>query len=307
MRQVLCGLCKRDVPMNDAFTLDGTTVCGPCCEQSGKQSAEHAQPSISRQIDPTVCRRCNKDGGSTSLPTVAGVPVCEACHAHLHDYPFPAWIKGAGVGLALLVVCAAMWNLRFVLAYREMRASMAALGQRDMVRADSMAHSAARRVPESSDLEALASYFDGITTLREGKSAEALASLKKAGARLPPAFGIDDLMLRARMGEAFDKENYDEFLALATQVAAKRPNDATSLATVASAQACKFATTGSESFRDQALAILAQAKALATSDPDFAGYEQRILHRLQSREIIDGKEFQRRFPHGWQERKEAQQ
>lgn len=259
-----------------------------------------------QQIDPPVCHRCNSDSGDVPLQMVAGMPTCETCHAYMHHYPFPAWIKASATGLALLVVFAAMWNLRFMRGYREMNGSMKALGEGDVVQADSLARSAARRVPESMDLAALVAYFDGIADLRENKSAEALRSLKKAGERLPPTFGVDDLIVQARIGEAFDNKNYDEFLALATQAADKYPNDASTRAMVASALACKFATTGDESLQEQALTNLTQAKALAAGVPGMDDYEQRILHRLNSREIIDGKEFNLRFPHGWKNGKAAQ-
>jgi len=307
VRQVLCDLCKHTVPMNDAFILGEATVCGACCENAQKESNADAPLSIRQQIDPTVCRRCNSDGGNLTLPTVAGMPICEACYVYMHHYPFPAWIKASAVGLALLIVFATMWNLRFVRGYREMHGSMVALGQGDVVLADSMAHAAARHVPESLDLAALASYFDGLANLRENKSAEALTSLKRAGERLPPSFGVDDLILQARIGVAFDNKNYDEYLALATQEAKERPNDAGIRAMEASALACKYVATGNESLREQALASLKLAKDLAAGAPGMANYEQRILHRLSSREVINENEFNLRFPHGWQDGKEVQQ
>ena len=38
---------------------------------------------------------------------------------------------------------------------------------------------------------------------------------------------------------------------------------------------------------------------MASATPEFKEYENRILHRLQSREIITQAEFARRFPNGW--------
>lgn len=306
MRQVLCDLCKRTVPMNDAFTLGESTVCRPCCENALHESNADAPLNIHHRIDPTVCHRCNSDGGDSTLPMVAGMPMCEACHAYMHHYPFPAWIKASAAALVLLVAFATAWNLRFVRGYREMNASMAALGQGDVLLADSMARAAARHVPESLDLAALASFFDGLANLRENKSAEALTSFQKAGERLPPSFGVDDLIMRARMGVAFNDKNYDEFLALAMQETKNHPNDGSIRAVEASALACKFAATGDESFREQALASLQRAKDLAAGSPGLADYEQRILHRLNSREIIDENEFRLRFPQGWQDGKEVQ-
>lgn len=293
--------------MNDTFILGESTVCRPCCENALSELNTDTPPNIRQQTDPTVCHRCNRDGGDSTLPTVAGMPACEACYAYMHHYPFPAWIKASASALVLLVVFATVWNLRFVRGYREMNMSMAALGQGDLALAASMAHSAARHVPESMDIAALESYFDGIANLRNNNSAEALSYLKTAGELLPPSFGVDDLILQARIGVAFDNSNYDEFLALASQEALKRPSDAGIQATVASALACKFAATGDESYHERALARLKLAKNLAAGAPGMAEYEQRIMHRLSTREVIDEKEFNIRFPQGWQESKEVQQ
>jgi hypothetical protein len=90
------------------------------------------------------------------------------------------------------------------------------------------------------------------------------------------------------------------FLAKSEEIAALAPDQPSALASVASAYACKYATTGDTSFRDKSLEQLERARAAAGAvSEEFAVYENRIRHRLQSREIITGKEFEKRFPHGW--------
>jgi hypothetical protein len=75
-------------------------------------------------------------------------------------------------------------------------------------------------------------------------------------------------------------------------------------ATLASAWACKHAQTGEPAFRERALECLEEAAKMAQGDPQFTEYEDRIRHRLDSREIITRDEFQRRFPNGWKQQKE---
>lgn len=43
---------------------------------------------------------------------------------------------------------------------------------------------------------------------------------------------------------------------------------------------------------------------MTPDDPEWKEYENRILHRLHSREILTRAEFAQRFPTGWSEQKQ---
>jgi hypothetical protein len=107
------------------------------------------------------------------------------------------------------------------------------------------------------------------------------------------------LILHAESGIAFDAKDYDEFLAVAQRYEHRIPDHYMGKAMLASAWACKHAETGELVFRVQSLDCLDQARTMAKGDPEFAEYEQRILHRIHSRDIIKAEEFHRRFPDGW--------
>ena len=77
------------------------------------------------------------------------------------------------------------------------------------------------------------------------------------------------------------------------------PNSPLAIAGVASALACKYARDGDPNDKKMALELLQRAKALPEGADQIAPYEQRILFRLETREIIDRDEFDRRFPGGW--------
>ena len=72
---------------------------------------------------------------------------------------------------------------------------------------------------------------------------------------------------------------------------------------VASAYACKYAQTQDEQYRIMSMDALDRARTLANSTPElkeyFVEYEQRILHRLHTKQIIDRNEFIKRYPNGW--------
>ena len=88
---------------------------------------------------------------------------------------------------------------------------------------------------------------------------------------------------------------------------AKYPDSPAYLPQVASAYACKFAVTGDEQFKLLSLNFLQKAKTLSLQQgslADFETYEDRILHRIETREIISADEFNKKFPNGWKIKKE---
>jgi len=82
-------------------------------------------------------------------------------------------------------------------------------------------------------------------------------------------------------------------------MAEERPDDAIWQAQVASALACQYAVRGDPTLRSRAEAKLEAAKAIDKGALQKSRYEERIRHRLETREIIGGKEYFRRFPDGW--------
>ncbi len=94
--------------------------------------------------------------------------------------------------------------------------------------------------------------------------------------------------------------HFDAFLRLALVMYQSDPAQARSAATVASASACKYAVTGSDSLKQKSLEYLQKARELSHPDDlDFREYEQRILYRLYAREVITSKQFYEKFPDGW--------
>lgn len=288
--------------MKETSKTDDRILCADCYEKL--TSAQETVVSEFRyQADPTVCGRCGFDNGSTPLPTLANLPMCQPCTDYLRNRPFPSWIKIAFAGLVIFVVLAAFWNMRFFLAWKDSKAAFKLMAQ-DMGQAAARMRAARNRVPESPDLEILSAYFDGIVHLQEDRPKEAFASLQKCKHKLPPTLGVDTLILLASAGVAFDAKDYDGFVVVAKEMTVRKPQDHHSFAMLASAYACKYAVTSDMAFCEQAMAALERARTMSGGDPSFREYEQRILHRLNTREILSPREFHRRFPNGWQQDKE---
>jgi tetratricopeptide (TPR) repeat protein len=304
MKQVPCSECQQLAPMGETLLVKQQHVCSSCVEGVLAQAAAKGitKNDVARASDPTICTQCKADHGNDELPRLAGVPVCETCEGRFRNRPYPTWLKLAFVGLVALAIFSFGWNWRFLAATREIHQMQRALAKQDFERAANFADQASRHVPEIPEFAGMAAFNHGLDALAKDHSAEAVDYLKKAkqspnSGQLPE---IELFLLQAEARAAFDAKQYDEFLAKAKAITGKTPGDPASVAMVASAYACKYAVTGNEEFRNEALKNLDRASKAAGKNPESADYRERILHRLDTREIITREEFSRRFPHGYQ-------
>jgi len=304
MKQVACSECQQMAPMGETLLVQQQHVCSSCVEGVLAQATAKGLTSddVFRASDPTICTQCKVDNGDEELPRVAGMPVCTTCEDRFRNRPYPMWLKGAFVALLALAIFSFSWNWRFMAATRELHQMQRALAKQDFERAADLADRASRHVPEIPEFAGFAAFNHGLDALAKDQSVLAVDYLKKAkqspnSGQLPQ---IELFLLQAEARAAFDVKQYDEFLAKSKAIAGRTPGDATSVAMVASAYACKYAVTGKEEFRGEALKNLDRASKMAGKNPDAADYRERILHRLDTREIITRQEFQRRFPHGYQ-------
>jgi hypothetical protein len=288
--------------MNEALKVRGVLVCRPCAESICKnEKIQHNQ--IQQQIDPTICIGCGLDNGDADLTALGQLPVCPACEALFKNRPFPGWVKAAFVGMVILVISALVWNSRFIHAYYELKCFESAVVAGDLQRGAPHFISASRLVPENSELQAYGAFYEGVLLLSQDKSAEALKLFQSCVGRIAVESNLDELIMNAKVGAAFDRGNYDEFLELALQMDAKHKDEPVYAGQLASAYACKYAETQDEQYKTKSLTALDRSRTLISSRPEYkefyAEYEQRILHRLHTREIINHREFKKRYPNGW--------
>ena len=139
-----------------------------------------------------------------------------------------------------------------------------------------------------------------------GKDVEAAKLFREAAAEYPESKQMTAAIPYFDEGAAFERKDYDRFLALAQEVFANKPN-ATNAATIASAWACKYAVSGNAQFKDEAEHSLLQAQSMAQSDAEevkaLEEYLPRIRHRIESREIITKQEYDKRFRKNEKEKK----
>jgi tetratricopeptide (TPR) repeat protein len=133
---------------------------------------------------------------------------------------------------------------------------------------------------------------------QERKWEEAAKVMREAATEYPQSAYLAVAADLYAGGAAFQRKDYDRFLEFTKAAMSRDSNDANTLATAASAFACKYAVTGNPEFRAQSEEMLDKAKALVTSPEAqewYDEYAERIHHRLDSREIIERDEYNRRF------------
>src|SRR5262249_36960274 len=136
----------------------------------------------------------------------------------------------------------------------------------------------------------------------DGKAEDVVELIKASLPNLPPSYRqtASVLLLNAEGSLAFDRQDYDEFLAKAEAMAREAPDHPATLEMGASALAAQYAATGDGAYRTQALEALARCRnSEVTKVPGFAEFDIRMQHRLATGQILSPKQFAARFPQGW--------
>jgi tetratricopeptide (TPR) repeat protein len=135
-----------------------------------------------------------------------------------------------------------------------------------------------------------------------GKTQEAARLMHHAADSYPEMPRLAAMAQEFDESDAFTRADYDRFLAIATSLEEAHPESPVYRAEVASALACKYAKTGDMAWRQKAEEMLEESRQLSQASPEtMKGYEEyaeRIRYRLDSREIIDTPEYNRRFRAG---------
>ena len=302
VKNVACEKCQEEYHVNDTLNVRESVVCGECAESLVTEEKIPAK-EVQQQIDPTICIGCGLDNGDADLVKLGPFPVCSKCEAYFKNRPFPRWVKAALIGMVILVISALVWNSRFMYAYYDLKCFESAMNMGDIQRGAAHFISASRRVPENAELQVYGTFYEGVLLLSQDKSAEALKRFQSCRGRIEFDSDLDEFIMNAQVGVAFDQADYDKFLQIAVQMNSRHHENPIYAGQLASAYACKYVETQDEQYKFKSLMELERARMLASAKPELeehhAEYEQRILHRLHTREIINRDEFYKRYPNGW--------
>jgi hypothetical protein len=311
MQEVDCDRCQATLPRSESWTVLGSTVCESCGnELIGAHQEPLAAGEVQKNVDATLCHCCQHDTGE-EWPLLCGVPTCPACDARMRNYPYPTWIKVSFVALVALGIASFLYNYRFADALFASRRANKAWAAGDVDRAADQMERAAKLVPEVADFRLGADLFRGIQLVRDDRPKEALPLLVRVQQADPDEPMLRTLLLQTELSAAFDDKQYDVMVLKALALAEAQPDNRTGKYAVASAYACRWAETGDKAFKEKALEALAEAEKIGGGDDNpavvaaYASFRQRILFRLATREIITTKQFEERFPNGWQEAEQA--
>lgn len=300
MFTITCPDCGRtEVPLIECYRIGEHLKCANCAERESSDGAAPTDLERSRLADMNTCAFCGKHPPQVAMKNMSGSPVCQNCSQELISRPFPVWVKAFFAGVVALVFVSIFWNWRYFNAYGALSNVKAAFEMGDLDAAIAGVDAYQSYLPESQDLYLPKRYWQGVRSLGRDSSAAAVDYLEEVEKLAPGEFDTDELLLRARMGKAFDEHDYTGFLDYARQSRNKHgTGDASVLGSLASAFACLYATTSDEVFKDSAMHLLDQARVLG--DTAFSEYEGRILYRLHSKQVITRDAYYKLFPNGWQ-------
>jgi hypothetical protein len=142
------------------------------------------------------------------------------------------------------------------------------------------------------------SLFNDATQQYEKKNMDgALSQLQQAAQVYPewpePVWAEHSI----RIGQAFDRKDYEGFLQM-TQADWDKDENSDTAGALSAAMACKYASSGQAEYKQRAEEMYALEGKLATTTAQKASYEEfgdRLRYRLNTRDIIDKTEYDRRF------------
>ena len=135
-----------------------------------------------------------------------------------------------------------------------------------------------------------------------GKSEEAEALMRQATAEYPELHPLATAIPYFEAGSAFERKDYERFLAIAEGIWKAQPDSPGAASELAGALACKYAATGDPGLRTRSEEMMEKSRQLSQGDKEaeqsYQEYSERLKHRLDTREIINKQEYDRRFRSG---------
>jgi hypothetical protein len=298
MTQTECAGCGKRLATNETFLVADKVLCDVCAAMDRAAPADPAKRT--RNCDPTICAGCGADFGSAVLKRLSsGLPVCEPCRHKFLNFPFPQWLKLSVAAMALLTMAGFAQNWRFFHAYGAYFRGMRLVRAGQIEAAAQKFSVVARDIPEASDLATLSDFYNGLSLLQQDKAAEAVQPLRDVVKKDASNQNALELLDLAEYSAAFDRQDWNGFLEKAAAIARRKPGSFDAAASLASAYACKYATSGTPEFRERSLVELDNVKRSVADQTRVADILDRVEHRLATRQILTPSQFAKQYPKGW--------
>ena len=142
-----------------------------------------------------------------------------------------------------------------------------------------------------------------------GKVEEAEALMRQAAAEYPELPQLREELPYFEGGTAFYRHDYDHLLAISETLWKTQPTSSSAALSLAGALSCKYAVTGDQGLKTRSQEMLEKSRQLAQGNKEaeqsYQEYGERIQYRLDTREIIDKQEYDRRFRSGQEANKQT--
>jgi hypothetical protein len=286
----VCAFCKSDHDSLELTLMSGVPACLEC-------QHKFLHPALPRWVQ----------AAAAAILILAGVELARNWRLFQAFFEIPAAHRALAQGnLAeawrrTAAVAGHVPEIPELRAQEQIVHAMLCLQQHDLAQAMDLADAANRS--QDPETIAAAKYIHLVARagqcLDEGRNTEVIELGREVKADYPRNPQGDELIENGRIGEAFDHKDYATFALIAGDTLARHPDDPAAAAQMASALACQYAVTGQDTYRVQALAMMDRARQNAAAHgADITEYQERILYRLKTRDIIDKKEYDRRFRAG---------
>lgn len=146
-------------------------------------------------------------------------------------------------------------------------------------------------MPDEETFEDLEAFYRGHVCLNEEKPAEAVRWFNVSLNLDPNSRETAHMLLVAQRQAAFQSEDYEEYFRTSESLLKLDGRTTQVLLAMAPAWACRFALTGEEEYRRQALACLEEARTAGGADPDDWIIEGWVNKILENRKIISLLDF----------------
>jgi len=145
-------------------------------------------------------------------------------------------------------------------------------------------------MPDEEAFEDLEAFYHGHVCLDEGKPAEAARWFQVSLNLDPNSKETAYMLLVAQRHAAFQSGKYEEYFRTSESLLELDGRTTQALLGMAPAWACRFALTGKEEYRQQALACLKEARTAGGADPDdwiIEGWVNKILEKRTIMSLLD--------------------
>lgn len=208
----------------------------------------------------------------------------------ISNYVLPKWIY-VFISLVLGIGIIGYFHYsRFYLGIIGYKKSITCVSKGDFNEAERLIKQASELIPESKEINAFQEYISGLKFYMMADINNSLVHLKAYQEYDNKNNTVNSMVLMLEISIAFEKKDYVKMETHARSLNKLNENDPMSMLQLASSIACRYTTTGNNVQYNESKKLINDALKLNNAE-EFIEYAERILYRLEKREIITQEEY----------------